>query len=648
MKFRVNILFQNTIFRYLFGVVAVVGALALRIWLLPLTGTGAPFVLFFAAVVVTSLFAGVGPGICAALLSMPLAAGTFVTRAGYSIPQASFQSLLFAVDASIVIYLTFVTKKGTQSVENANLQLRKALGSEQVVRRQAESAREQVRESQEKYRGLFDSIDEGFCVIEVLFDDANKALDYRFLEVNRVFEKQTGISNAVGRRMREIAPALEEHWFQIYGHVARTGESRRFENPAVALGRFYDVYAFRLGRPEQRQVAVLFNDITERKRGEEALRKTEELLRQGVQVGHLGIFEHDQITDAIYWSPEIRSICGWDPEEHLTLSEYVARIHPDDRERILAMIRRAHDPAGDGSYDVEHRVIASDGTPRWIRVRSRTFFGGAGVSRRPVRTVGALMDITENKEIERRRESLLKREQESRSVAEAANRMKDEFLAMLSHELRTPLTSILGWATILREKNLDPDTSKALETIERNARAQQRLIEDILDVSRILGGSFRLDLRPIDLTPTIEAAIECIRPAAQSKGIQLDSELDPCVVISGDPDRLLQVAENLLTNAVKFTPQYGTVRVSLRRKERRVELCVDDNGQGIDPSFLPYIFDRFRQADSSSVRKQRGLGLGLAITRHIVELHGGNIYASSPGKNQGAAFTIELPLLPQE
>ena len=256
MKCRVSILFQNTIFRYLFGIVAVASVFALRIRLIPLTGTGAPFVLFFAVVLVTSLFAGIGPAICAVLFSMPLAAYTFVMGAGYSIVQASFQSLLFAVDGIVVIYLTFLTKKGARSLEDANRQLR---------------------ESEEKYRALFDSIDEGFCVVEVLFDDMHNALDYRIQEVNRVFEKQTGLANAAGRWIRELVPANEEYWFQIYGQIALTGEPRRFEHPTRALGRFFDVYAFRVGRPEQRQVAILFNDMTKRKQAEEALHRTQAL-----------------------------------------------------------------------------------------------------------------------------------------------------------------------------------------------------------------------------------------------------------------------------------------------------------------------------------------------------------------------------------
>src|SRR5262249_44985927 len=257
----------------------------------------------------------------------------------------------------------------------------------------------------------------------------------------------------------------------------------------------------------RRLLLAVASDVTELKRTEEALRKTEELLRQGVRVARLGIFEHDQITDAIYWSPEIWSICMWDPDERPTLAEYVTRIHPDDRDRIVAEIRRAHDPTGNGSYDVEHRIIAGDGTTRWIRVRSRTFFDGTGASRRAVRTVGALLDVTEQKQAEQEREWLLGREQELRSAAEAANRLKDEFLMTLSHELRTPLTSIRGWTSLLRQKTFDSETNRAIETIDRNARAQQKLIEDILDVSRIVSGSFRLDFRPTKLTALIEDAI---------------------------------------------------------------------------------------------------------------------------------------------
>ena len=395
----------------------------------------------------------------------------------------------------------------------------------------------------------------------------------------------------------------------------------------------------------RRLLLAVASDVTELKRTGEALRRTEELLRQGVRIAHLGIFDHDQVTDAIYWSPEIWSICLWDPDERPTLAEYVTRIHPDDRDRITTQIGRAHDPAGNGSYDVEHRIIAGDGTTRWIRVRSQTYFGGMGASRRAVRTVGALMDVTEQKQAEQEREWLLEREQELRSAAEAANRVKDEFLLTLSHELRTPLTSILGWTSLLRQKIFDSETNRALETIERNARALQRLIEDILDVSRIVSGSFRLDRRPTQLTSLIADATDGIHPAAEAKSIMVHTELDPGIVVSGDPDRLQQVVGNLLSNAMKFTPQNGNVWVRLHRKGDRAEFCVQDSGQGIDHAFLPYIFDRFRQADSSTVRRHGGLGLGLAITRHIVELHGGSIRARSVGKDRGATFTIDLPCL---
>src|SRR5215468_10984417 len=285
IRLRTNLsLLQNTIVRYLFGVIAIAITFALRTWL-PATGTGTPFVLFFTAVLATSLIAGVGPGICVVALSLPLTTYTFVVRGGNPLFEAAIESLLFAIDGTVVVYLTFLMKKGRQGIEDANLQLQERLAGEQLARRQAKTANEQLRESEEKYRALFDSIDEGFCVIEVLFDDAGNAIDYCFLEVNRVFEKQTGITNAVGRRMREIAPQHEEHWFEIYGKIALTGEPMRFENEAKQLGRWYDVYAFRVEDPKLRRVGILFNDITERRRLEQQLRLSQRLEAMGTLAG---------------------------------------------------------------------------------------------------------------------------------------------------------------------------------------------------------------------------------------------------------------------------------------------------------------------------------------------------------------------------
>jgi hypothetical protein len=230
--------------------------------------------------------------------------------------------------------------------------------------------------------------------------------------------------------------------------------------------------------------------------------------------------------------------------------------------------------------------------------------------------------------------------------AEAANRAKDEFLATLSHELRTPLTAILGWARLLRTGNLPKGTAGgALETIERNAKAQSQLIDELLDVSRIVTGKLRLDTRPVELDRVIEAAVESVRPAARAKQIRLEVELGPLGgPLLGDAGRLQQVAWNLLSNAVKFTPDGGRVGVLLRRAGPHAEVTVEDTGQGIGAEFLPHVFDRFRQADGSTTRRHGGLGLGLAIARHLVELHGGAISADSEGEGRGSSFTVRLPL----
>jgi signal transduction histidine kinase/DNA-binding response OmpR family regulator len=232
------------------------------------------------------------------------------------------------------------------------------------------------------------------------------------------------------------------------------------------------------------------------------------------------------------------------------------------------------------------------------------------------------------------------------SDAQDANRLKDEFLATVSHELRTPLTAMLGWAQMLQGGTLDEATARrAIASIERNAKFQAHLIEDLLDISRISTGKLRLDTRPVELAQIIEASLDSVRPAADAKNIRLRRVLDwKAGLVSGDPDRLQQVVWNLLSNAIKFTPRGGLVEVALQRKDSQVQVAVTDNGQGISPEFLPYMFDLFRQADSSITRSHGGLGLGLAIVKHLVEMHGGTVQATSPGDGQGATFAVTFPL----
>jgi signal transduction histidine kinase/ActR/RegA family two-component response regulator len=236
--------------------------------------------------------------------------------------------------------------------------------------------------------------------------------------------------------------------------------------------------------------------------------------------------------------------------------------------------------------------------------------------------------------------------QQALAAAETASRARDEFLATVSHELRTPLTSIIGWIQLLRLEHDETSIAEGLETIDRNARAQSRLIEDILDFSRINAGKLRLNVQPLDFMDVLDAAIDIVRPAADAKGVRIERVLDSeAGHISGDPDRLQQVAWNLLSNAVKFTPRGGRVQVRLERINSHCELTVSDTGEGISPKFLPYVFDRFSQADSSSTRSHSGLGLGLGIVRNLVELHGGTVQAFSPGEGKGATFAVRLPLL---
>ena len=320
------------------------------------------------------------------------------------------------------------------------------------------------------------------------------------------------------------------------------------------------------------------------------------------------------------------------------------QIAPECREQIADHVgRRERGEAVANSYETVG--LRQDGTTFPFRVdvaRIQLEDGPANLA--------FFTDVAKHRNAERELSQALVRERAARAEAETANRMKDEFLATLSHELRTPLTAMLGWARLLRSGELDTDTAaRAVETIESNARLQAQLIEDLLDVSRIILGKLPLGVRPVELAMVTEAALDAVRPAAAAKCIRLSRVLDPTTgLVSGDPDRLQQVVWNLLSNAVKFTPSKGQVEIRLERVGRFAQITVNDTGKGISAEFLPFVFDRFRQADSSSTRVHGGLGLGLALARHLVELHGGSVHAASAGEGKGSTFSVQLPLLSNE
>jgi len=391
-------------------------------------------------------------------------------------------------------------------------------------------------------------------------------------------------------------------------------------------------------------------DITERKKSEEALQRSQERLNLALEAAGMGIWKWNIPDKEIIWSAKLEEMFGLSPGSfNGQFQMFITRLHPDDRDQVLQTATRAIETGAD--FTVEFRVLKPDGAVCWLVAKGRVFHDRDG---RPLQMTGVTLDITERKRIEVERANILQREQSARQQAEAASRMKDEFLAIVSHELRSPLNAILGWSRLLRSRKMNPEkVEQALATIERNAQAQTQLIEDLLDISRIIRGAIRIYPRPVNLVTVLQAAIDTTRPTAETKSIQINSQFDwNTGMVSGDPERLQQIVWNLLSNAVKFTPQNGQVEVRLTQVVSSVmaapcaQVQVIDTGKGISPEFLPHVFDRFAQADSTTTRNESGLGLGLAIVRNLVELHGGRVYVDSAGVGQGATFTVELPLLP--
>jgi PAS domain S-box-containing protein len=398
-------------------------------------------------------------------------------------------------------------------------------------------------------------------------------------------------------------------------------------------------------------------DITERKNQEAEIRRLNQEMRTQLddlntlmEILPVGVWIGNEDCSQIVGNPAAYQIMGFTPGINASVTTDKPEVPPDLRIFVEGQEVRPEDApmqqvarTGRAWHNFEHEVVFPDGKKKSVYASIAPLFDQSGAVRK---VIAAYADFTDRKQAEKEREELLAREQAARAEAQEANRLKDEFLATVSHELRTPLNAILGWVQLLQTREFGADkTARALQTIERNARTQAQLIEDLLEVSRIITGKTRLDIRQVDLASTIETAIESIRPAAEAKGVRLQTILDPLAgPISGDEQRLQQVVWNLLSNAVKFTPNGGRAQAQLQRIDSQVEIVVSDTGQGISPEFLPHVFERFRQASAGPTRQYGGLGLGLAIVRHLVEIHGGTVHAESPGEGQGATFRVRLPL----
>jgi PAS domain S-box-containing protein len=509
----------------------------------------------------------------------------------------------------------------------------------QEATRQEQIQRQEVEAAKERLETVLSSINDQFLVLDQ---------EWRYIYVNDRVVETVGMSREalLGRSIWEVFPEIVGSEFETQVKQAIAAQTAtHFEYYYPTWNHWFENHVY----PSAEGVSIFVTDISDRKQVEDILRQSEDRLRMAIESARLGTWDWNLNTNQLDWDTGCKAMFGLPPEAESNLEVFFKGLHPDDRERLEQVVQWSLDPASNGIYDVEYRTIGiQDGVERWVRAKGQTYFDFAG---QPQRFIGTVLDITEQKHIEIEREQLLAREQVAREQAEAANRIKDEFLTVVSHELRSPLNPILGWAKLLRSRQLDEQkTQHALEVIERNTQMQAQLINDLLDVSRILQGKLSLNITQVNLASTIEAALETVRLAAETKSIQIRTLFDPEVgCISGDSDRLQQVVWNLLSNAVKFTSQGGQVEIKLEHySPSHAQITITDTGKGINPNFLPHVFDRFRQEDAATTRQFGGLGLGLALVRYLVEMHGGIVEANSLGEGQGATFRVRLPLLPSQ
>ena len=370
------------------------------------------------------------------------------------------------------------------------------------------------------------------------------------------------------------------------------------------------------------------------------VKENEERLRMAVDVAQIAAWQWDVLSGQMTWSTDPEALFGFPKGAFGDDLRMVHTLHRDDKERV----QRAIDAAirSGATYECEYRAVRPDGSVVWITERGRAVPSEDG---RVDRLVGVSRDVSAQRRAEQERERLLGSERAARDEAERQSRIKDEFLATLSHELRTPMNAILGWLSMLAKGEVVRDPSQVIAAIQRNATIQAKLIEDLLEMNKLTSGTVRLEVEPVDVTSAVDTAVQALKPMADAKGVTLlVTAAEELPQIQADERRVQQILWNLLHNAVKFTPSAGRVDVGLECDGVLMRVTVRDTGQGIPADFLPFVFERFRQADSSSTRGNWGLGLGLSIARHLVELHGGAIEAASAGPGEGATFIVRLPI----
>ena len=643
---------RSTFERYGIAILSVVIAAGLRSLLAPALGLNSPFILLYPAVAFAALFGGARAGITASALGV-LLAGFFLMQPEPDLALHPTDLLQLGLFFAMGGFISWIVG------ERYKISTRLQTVTTESERRTSEAA-EALRVSRERER---------------LAESAASVGIWEWEPDSGRLEWSDGIFELLGLEPRSVEPSVELWYDAVVPDDLATAQAtiKRFIDEGSP--DFYD--EFRITRRSDGRVVWLATqgkifredgkpirlvgvnyDITEIKEKELEIGKLNKQLNR--RIGELqAIFDltpvgvavaRDAACDVITANPALAHMVGVSPGDNISSNGVALPYEHLKNGRVLEphelpMQRAVAERRTIVNEELEIR--RADGSAVTIYSYAAPVFdeGGAVVG-----CVSAQIDITDRKQQELKRERDLGTEQELRRAAEEANRLKDEFLATVSHELRTPLNSIIGWVSMLRDQTLKEDLrSRAVAAVERGARSQSQLIEDLLDVSRIISGKLQLSIKPVEIGTVVSAAIETLRPAAAAKDITvtLHADTEPGLV-SGDRDRLQQIVWNLLSNAIKFTPQGGRVDIALRKGDSEFEMVITDTGKGITSDFLPLVFDRFRQADGSITRKFTGLGLGLSIVRHLVELHGGTVTAASDGENKGATFTVRLPARLQE